>query len=455
MISPNIEETKSYLQKRFANCADVMIRSFINEENEKECILLFVEGTLNSKELSDLVELEDMDQAIAAMLAGNTILFVDGSTKPVKISSKGYPGMGVSESKTERSLRGAKEGFSDAVKVNLNLVRKRLRDSRLKVKEFYIGNRSSTLVTVLYMEDIVYPEILQEVEKRLSSVKTDAIEDVGMVEQLTEKTWYSPFPQFQTTEHPDKAALELLNGRVLILSDNSPTGLLCPTTFNDMLKVGEDMYRRFGIVSFLRLLRYLAVLFTMLLPGLYLAITTFHTELIPAKLILSFAEARQGVPFWSIFEILLMELAFELIREAGIRMPGQIGPTIGIIGGLIVGQAAINANIVSPIVVVVVALTALSSFAIPNEEFSAAFRLIKYGFLALGGLLGMFGLILGIFVLIQHMCTLKSFSIPFLMPFVGGELNGKADISDSLLRVPLWKLTKRSITARKENRNRT
>ena len=352
-------------------------------------------------------------------------------------------------------LRGSNEGFADAVKVNTALIRKRIRNTDLKVKESHMGERSDTLLTLVYLEGLVNPDFLEEIEKRLKRYKIDGVMDSGMVEQLAEERWISPFPQFQTTERPDRAALEVLNGRIILLCDNTPVALILPTTFNSFIEVSEDRYNRFAIVSFQRLIRYGAVVFALLLSALYLAVINFHTQVLPTDLLLSFAEARKGVPFPSLLEVLFMEVAFELIREAGVRMPGPLGGTIGIVGGLIIGDAAVGANLVSPMSVVVVALSALSSFAIPNDDFAAAFRLIKFGFIFLGGLLGVFGVGLGVYYLLGHLSGLMSFGVPYLTPFVGSDLNGGFERArDSLVRAPFTWLKRRPIFAKEGQRIR-
>ena len=275
-----------------------------------------------------------------------------------------------------------------------------------------------------------------------------------MIEQLSEEKWYSPFPQFQTTQRPDRAAMSILEGRVIVLVDNSPTGLILPTDYNSFIKTSDDMYNRWEIASFGRILRYMAAFFAMTVPGLYLAVTNFHTQVLPTTLLLSFAAARQGVPFPAVVEVLLMEIAFELLREAGVRLPGAMGNTIGIVGGLIIGQAAVEANIVSPIVVIVVAFTALCSFAIPNEEFATSFRLIKFLFIFLCSWLGFYGFLYGLLLVLIHLSHLKSFGIPYLMPFVGADLNQYDDERDSLIRQPLFLMRRRPIYARRDQRVR-
>ena len=238
---------------------------------------------------------------------------------------------------------------------------------------------------------------------------------------------------------------------MVILCDNSPEALILPGNFNSFMESSEDWYHRFEIASFLRILRYLALVMSTLLPGLYLAVIRFHTQILPGPLILSFAEAREGVPFSSVAELIFLELAFELIREAGVRVPGSLGNAIGIVGGLVIGQAAVEANLVSPIVVMIVALTALGSMAVPNEEFAAAFRLVKYIFLILGGYLGIYGIVLGIYLVTGHLAGLVSFGIPYLVPFVKKERGAG---NEGIWRVPFRRRRFRPVYARKEQKIR-
>ena len=408
----------------------------------------------NALGISDMTLFDTVEEAAGGMFTGDVILFVDGFDKAIKIPDKGYPSIGVKEPESEKVIRGSKEGFADSIKVNTALIRKRLRTSQLKVKELKMGTRSNTNIDIVYMEDLVYPGLLEEVERRLNRYEIDGILDSGMIEQLSEEKWYSPFPQFQTTQRPERAAMALLEGRVVVLADNSPTGLILPTDYNSFIKTSDDYYNRWEIASFGRLLRYLAAFFAMTTPGLYLAVTNFHTQILPTTLLLSFAAARQGVPFPAVVEVLIMEIAFELLREAGVRLPGAMGNTIGIVGGLIIGQAAVEANIVSPIVVIVVAFTALCSFAIPNEEFATAFRLIKFAFIFLCSWLGFYGFLYGLLLVLIHLSHLKSFGIPYLTPFVGADLNGYDDERDSLIRQPLFLMRRRPIYAKRDQRIR-
>ena len=483
-VSANLRENEKYLRSRLENCSDILIRPMrLGDKHKVDCLMIYIEVAVsnmmlddsalgkminhfweispediqefvrhNSLGIADVKKLENLDESIDAMLAGNAVFFIDGYDKAMKISSKGYPSTGVMEAESEKVLRGSREGFSDSVKSNSALIRKRLRDTRLKVEEYKIGVRSHTLTQVLYMDDLVHEGLLEEVKERLEEFQIDGILDSGMLEQLTEDVWYSPFPQYQTTERPDRAVQEILKGKVVILCDNSPEALILPGNFSSFMESSEDWYHRFEMASFLRILRYLAVIMATVLPGLYLAVIRFHTQILPSALILSFAEAREGVPFSSVVELIFLELAFELIREAGVRVPGSLGNAIGIVGGLVIGQAAVEANLVSPIVVMIVALTALGSMTVPNEEFAAAFRLVKYGFLILGGYLGIYGIVLGVYLVIGHLAGLISFGIPYLVPFIKKEQKGSR--GDGVLRVPLSKRVLRPLYAREEQKIR-
>ena len=483
-VSANLRENEKYLRSRLENCSDILIRPMrLGDKHKVDCLMVYIEVAVsnmmlddsalgkminhfweispediqefvrhNSLGIADVKKLENLDESIDAMLAGNAVFFIDGYDKAMKISSKGYPSTGVMEAESEKVLRGSREGFSDSVKSNSALIRKRLRDTRLKVEEYKIGVRSHTLTQVLYMDDLVHEGLLEEVKGRLEEFQIDGILDSGMLEQLTEDVWYSPFPQYQTTERPDRAVQEILKGKVVILCDNSPEALILPGNFSSFMESSEDWYHRFEMASFLRILRYLAVIMATVLPGLYLAVIRFHTQILPSALILSFAEAREGVPFSSVVELIFLELAFELIREAGVRVPGSLGNAIGIVGGLVIGQAAVEANLVSPIVVMIVALTALGSMTVPNEEFAAAFRLVKYGFLILGGYLGIYGIVLGVYLVIGHLAGLISFGIPYLVPFIKKEQKGSR--GEGILRVPLRKRVLRPLYAREEQKIR-
>lgn len=458
-ISASLAYNREWADEQFLKCDDILKRQVFLDDGKKEGLLIYVEVAVSNLMLeehviglSDVQPLATYEEAQSALLAGNGLLFLEGDPQAYKISSKGYPGLGVSKAESEKVMRGSREGFTESEKLNVALIRKRIRDPRMKVEEQQIGTRSHTMTALVYMEDLVYPDLLKTIKERMEAYEIDGILDSGMLEQLTEKHWLSPFPQFQATERPDRAASAVLEGRVVLVTDHSPTVLVFPSDYNSFFQTSDDWYNRFEIATFARLLRFFAAILAMSFPAIYVAVTTWHTSLLPTNLVLSMAEARQGVPFPSLGEVLLMEISFELIREAGIRLPGPIGNTIGIVGGLIIGQSAVAANVVSPIVVIVVAFTALCSFAIPNEEFSSAFRLLKYGCIFMGAWLGLYGVLLSYLWVLIHLSHLNSFGIPYLMPYVASDLNDYEDRRDSLIRYPFRMLQRRPIFARRDAR---
>ena len=448
-MEKELEKNKKAFLALLGESADIKKKTMqLGRKKDVGCFIAYIEVTGGSFLFENSVVGKLLNQFCG--MTGDEIR----KSLAVKIPDKGYPAMSLQPPDSEKVIRGSKEGFMDSIKVNSALIRKRLRTPKLKVEEIRVGTRTKTNVDIVYMEDLVYPGLLEEIKKRLGRYEIDGVLDSGMIEQLSEEKWYSPFPQFQTTQRPDRAAMSILEGRVIVLVDNSPTGLILPTDYNSFIKTSDDMYNRWEIASFGRILRYMAAFFAMTVPGLYLAVTNFHTQVLPTTLLLSFAAARQGVPFPAVVEVLLMEIAFELLREAGVRLPGAMGNTIGIVGGLIIGQAAVEANIVSPIVVIVVAFTALCSFAIPNEEFATSFRLIKFLFIFLCSWLGFYGFLYGLLLVLIHLSHLKSFGIPYLMPFVGADLNQYDDERDSLIRQPLFLMRRRPIYARRDQRVR-
>lgn len=454
-FAASIAENQKWAEREFERCDDVKKRKVFIGEEQREGFLVYLEETadnLDLKEhllgLKDLEVLEDYEIAKKTVLAGNILLFLEGDTEAYKMTGSGFPGLGVDKAESEKVMRGSREGFTESEKTNVVLIRKRLRDTRMKVREQEIGSRSHTMTALLYMEDLIHPELLHTIRERMDAYEIDGILDSGMLEQLTEKHWLSPFPQIQSTERPDLAASAILEGRIVLVTDHSPTVLIFPTDYNCFFQTSDDWYNHFEIATFGRMLRFFAAILAMSFPGLYIAMTTWHTSLLPTNLILSMAAAREGVPFPSLGEILLMEISFELLREAGIRLPGPMGNTIGIVGGLIIGQSAVEANLVSPIVVIVVAFTALCSFAIPNEEFASAFRLLKYGCIFMGAWLGLYGVLLSYLWVLIHLSHLNSFGIPYLMPYVAADIGDYEDKKDSLVRFPFRMLKRRPVFAR-------
>lgn len=396
-------------------------------------------------ESADVQEQYTFDAITQAIMSGDVVLLIDGFDKALIISLRSFPNRGIAAVETEVTVRGAKDSFTEVAAFNKVLIRRRIKDTHLKMESIQIGTRSRTDVTIAYMEGIAQQTIVQELKKRVNSFSIDGIFDIGMVEQLIESEWLSPFPQFQATERPDKTASALLEGRVALLADNSPMALLLPATLNSFFQASDDYYNRPGIVAFIRILRYLAAFLSFSLPGLYVAITNYQPELVPTSLALSFAAARQGIPFSILLEIIIMLISFELLMEAGIRLPNPLGNTIGIVGGLIIGDAAVSANLASPMAVIIVAATAIASFTIPNETFASAFRLIKYPVLLLCAFLGLYGFIIGVMLVLVHLADLKSFGIPYLSPYVAADLETADVTGDTIGKKPIFQLIYRPV----------
>ena len=484
-IVPDLDENIGYIEGRFEGCADAVMRRLLVGDERLGIFVVymdsmydrdFVDGVLLKNLLfdvsqlpkshagqvifnkylatADVKETNQMEDLINEVLKGNTAILVDGMANGIIVSSKDLPGRGVNEAETEVSVRGSKESFTESFRVNTVLIRRRIRDTRLKSKQMTVGGRSKTDVALMYMEDLVRPIILEEVLKRLESFEIDAVLDSSYLESLTEEEWYSPFPQYQSTERPDKAASALLEGRLVLVVDNSPMVLLLPATFSCFFQASDDYYDRWDAANFVRILRYAAAFAAVLLPGIYIALAGFHPEALPLSFALSFAASREGVPFTLPVEVIVMELAFELLREAGIRLPGPMGSTLGIVGGLIIGQAAVDAHIVSPVVVILVALTALSAFTIPNELFASAFRMIKFYFIVAASVGGFVGLTAAFLTVLVHLSGLKSFGVPYMMPFVSAEMAPDSKWQDSIGRMPLGKMYERPYFTRAGHRRR-
>lgn len=402
----------------------------------------------------DIAETNSFDDLIFAVLGGDTAIFIDDSPKGLILATKGFAGRGVSMPDNEAVIRGAKDAFTESLRTNTALVRRRIRDTKLKMQPICYGVRSRTDMVLVYMEDIVQDGLIDQIKTRLSQYEIDAILDSGYIEQFIEDDWLSPFPQIQSTQRPDKVASAVLEGRAAIIVDNSPFALLVPGTLNSFFQASEDYYQRWAIMSFTRILRYLVSFFALALPGLYIALLNFHPTMIPTSLAVSLAAARAGIAFPTVVEIIIIELEFELLREAGVRLPTAIGHTIGIVGGLIVGEAAVSAKLISPMVVIIVAITAIASFAVPDYGLTTAFRLLKYFVIILSASLGLYGFLISMLLILTHLVTLKSFNIPYLSPYVAGELNDYNDWKDALIRMPLFMQKERPVFAKARQRVR-
>jgi len=380
------------------------------------------------------------DKVMQALLSGNTVLFLEGMNEVLIIGSAKFPERSVEEPPTESLVRGPREGFTESIHTNKALIRMKINDPNLFFDNYSIGKRAKKDLAVCYINGVIHPDLVAEVKRRLDSLDIDDAPESGIIEQWIEDSFLSPFPQMLHTERPDKVSAALQQGKIAIFLDGTPFVLLLPTTLVSLIQSPEDYYERWMIGSLLRLLRYGAILLALFLPALYIALVSLHQGMIPFKLAFSIAASRQGVPFPAVIEALLMEVTLELLREAGIRLPRPIGQTIGIVGGLVIGDAAVQAGVVSPIMVIVVAVTAIASFANPSYSAGITFRMLRFATMMAASTLGLYGIILVYIMISLHLVRLKSFGIPYSTPF---SPTFYQDWKDLFIRAPVTFMTTR------------
>jgi len=383
---------------------------------------------------ADVERVEDFSAITEGIIEGNTILFIDGYEEAVSIVTTSYEYRSVGDTKVENVIKGPKESFAESVEVNRSLIRKHIKSEKLITENIVIGERSPYVVSMMYIKDLCDPELVNNVRKRISEIQTEGIIDASEVEQHIEERPYSLVPTVLLTERPDRAAAFLYEGHIVLLS-TSPECLIVPVTFWSFFQTSEDHYQRWAYANFIRVVRLLAYLTALLAPGIYIGLSYYHAELLPTDLLLSITAARELVPFPVIFEVLIMEIAFELIREAGSRIPTALGSTISIVGALILGQAAVQAGIISPILIIVVSLTGLSSFAIPETSSNYMVRITRFIFLFSGATMGFLGIAAFLTICIAYLTTVKSFEVPFLSPVAPNYKSSK----DTIFRSPIWR----------------
>lgn len=332
---------------------------------------------------NSITKVTDFDEIIAKVNIGNCALFVDTISTVFAIDVKGYKAREISTPNNEIVVRGSQEAFVEKLRTNTSILRRLINNENLVIEQTTVGKITKTNIAICYIKNIANSELVNEVKYRINNLDVDFIISSGQLEQLIQDNSKLAFPQMIATERPDKATMHLLEGRVVVLVNGTPYSLIMPGVFIDFLSSPEDINLRHQYANLLKFLRILATLITLLLPGIYVAISIYHTELLPTELLFTIAASRNAVPFPIIVEILVMEISFELIREAGLRIPTPIGPTIGIIGALVLGEAAVSANLVSPILIIIVAITGICSFSIPDFSLSFSFRLFKFLYIIL------------------------------------------------------------------------
>lgn len=459
-ISKNLDENVSYLKFILKDASDIVFREFHIGDFKTE--LIYIDGMANRDlindfilksfmykgdsvkntneiknnilTVSDLIEVESMRKGIDSMLSGDTLLFLQGFPKCYVVATRLWPARGVAEPSGETAIRGGRDGFTETIRFNTALIRRRIRDTRLKIVSQNLGVRSKTDVVVVYIEDIVNKEVLKELNSRLEKINIDAILDSGYVEHLIEDSSTSLFPQIQSTERPDVVAASLYEGRIAILVDNSPFVIIVPAILPNFFQSPDDYYQRWMYSSTVRIVRVISLFITLILPASYVAVTSFHSSIIPTKLAYFIAASREGVPFPAYVETIIMEISLAFLMESIVRLPKPISSTVGIVGGLIIGQAAVSAGIASPIMIIIVSVTAITSFTVPNYDIASAFRIIRFFLIILSSFLGLYGIVLGLIIVLVHLSKLKSFGVPYLSPIV--SLHTK-DFKDMFIRLPI------------------
>ena len=359
-------------------------------------------------------QLSKFDDIIDGVNSGNCALFIDTLNISFDIEVKGFKQRGLDTPNNETVVRGAQVGFTENLRTNTSLLRRYINNENLVIESVDVGKLSKTSCAICYLKNVANSDLVAEVRYRVSNLAIDYLISSGQLEQLIQDDDNSSLPQMISTERPDKTANLLFDGRVAIIVNGSPYVLIVPAIFSDFLSSPEDYNLKHQYANFLRVLRVVAITFALLLPGIYMAISNFHQEIIPTELLYTIISARETVPFPILFEILVMEVSFELIREASVRVPSPIGQTIGIVGALILGQAAVDASIVSPILIIIVSFTGICSFSIPDFSLSFHFRIMRFAYIILGSLAGFVGIAAGICVHLSILHNLKSFGVNYL-----------------------------------------
>lgn len=469
-LSQDLNENLVTIKNTFSNTTDLIIREFkIGTEHQINAFAVMIVGLINEESVNDnlikplmsldraissdsvvkvvkdsalyvpsIQETQKLEDVLTGILSGDTALFIDGVDSALLASIRGWEARGVEEPKTESVVRGPREGFVESLSTNTALLRRKIKNTQLKFEKVTIGKQTKTVICIVYIAGIANSKTVQEVKDRLSRVDTDAVLESGYIEAFIEDAPYSLFPTVGNSEKPDIVSAKLLEGRIAILTDGTPFALTVPYLFIEAFQNSEDYYSRPYLATFIRWLRWLSFFISTFVPALYVAITTFHQELLPTSLLISIASANEGSPFPTIVEALLMQVAYEILREAGLRLPKAVGQAVSIVGALVIGEAAVSAGLVGAPMVVVVALTGISSFVVP--ALTDVTTVTRFALLILAGIAGFYGVMLGFVGFITHQLSLRSYGVPYMSPLV--PLN-VADLKDVFIRAPWWAMTTR------------
>lgn len=407
----------------------------------KTVIVPLLQSKGNILQTAEVIESHDLQSIIASITEGNTILYFHTESLYLKVPTFSAPTASIMETDTESTVIGPLNAFTESLDTNLSLVKRRIQNSDLKSKDFVIGTETNTKVSVMYMDGIVNKENLDSVFEKIEKIDYPGFNDISTLQQLMDDHPFSPFPQCHETVRPDIAVSSLLDGRIVILMNNSKGVMICPISFFELFISPEDYYNRWTTASLLRSLRFFGFFLTITLTPTYISVLTHHPEMLPFDVLLNLQESRGKVPFSPVMEVLFMELVIEVLREAGSRMPSKIGQTIGIVGGIVIGTAAVEASLVSNTLIVLVAISALLSFLPPNFIMSNASRFIRYFFILAAGMFGLYGQMIAFAWLFSHLLNLTSIHTPFLTPLIPRKWS---DYLDSVVRMPTFLLKEKS-----------
>ena len=467
-LHPELNQNIEVLKSAYKDCSDVVFREF-SIGSSINAVLLYIDGLSNTEEVdqhvlmpliqmknhehgaifektkkeisvSDIKDIYSINDIFKQISIGNSIILIEKETKGISIGLPKWEKRSIMEPDAESVIRGPREGFIETLRVNTSLLRRKIRHPLLKMKQIDIGRYTETQVIVAYIEGISDSTLVDEVTSRLKRIKIDGILESGYIEEMIVDHPFSPFSQVLTTERPDVAGACLLEGRVVILIDGTPITLIAPCTFASLMQAPEDYYNQFYISTLIRWLRYVFFFIALLAPSAYVAILTFHQEMLPTTLLLTIAQSREQIPFPALIEAFIMEITFEALREAGVRLPKQVGAAVSIVGALVIGQAATAAGLVSSPMVMVVAITGIASFLMPRYVTGISIRILRFPIMILSGMLGLLGVMLGITAIVAHMCTLKSFGVPYFNSTAPLKIQ---NLKDVLIRAPWWAMDTR------------
>ncbi|AIU83180.1 spore germination protein [Bacillus velezensis] len=447
LVLPHVEQNDDLVQnKKMLPNGLVFYYMYLSEMNDEDKIKEAMETLLREEDTLTLdtvaKRLDKIDarpvftskEAVISILRGKCAVFINGLDSVYILSTGKREKRSVNEPTSEKVVRGPKVAFIEDSDTNVAMIRQRTNHPKLKTKKVPIGENKLKYATVMYIDDEADPSVVSDVVKRLSEVKMDDIQDSGTLEELIEDNKYSPFPQIQNTERPDKVSSALFNGRVAILVDNSPFALVVPASLGILMQSPDDYYERWISASLIRALRFTSIFITLFFSSIYIALVSFHQGLLPTTLAVTIAANRENVPFPPIIEAMVMEITIELLREAGLRLPSPLGQTIGLVGGVVIGQAAVEANIVSSIMVIVVSIVALASFTVPQYGMGLSFRVLRFISMFTAAAFGLYGMILFMLAIYTHLSRQRSFGSPYFSP--NGFFSLK-NANDSILRLPI------------------